>query len=127
MGERSDDFATVDEYISLFPPQVAKKLSALRQTILKAAPKAQEKIAYRMPAYTLCGPLVYFAAFKNHIGFYPTPAGTETFAERLSAYKTSKGAIQLPLNKPLPLDLIREIVQFRAVQNAAKTAAKKKR
>lgn len=116
---------TVDDYIAAFPPEVQEILRRIREVIRQAAPQAGEGIAYRMPAYTLHGPLVYFAAFKNHIGFYPTPAGTEQFAEELAAYPTSKGAIQFPLNRPVPYDLIRRITVYRAEQNLAKTAAKR--
>jgi uncharacterized protein YdhG (YjbR/CyaY superfamily) len=119
--ERTVRAATVDEYIASFPPDVRRLLKQLRAVIRGAAPQAQEKISYRMPAYALNGVLVYFAAHPNHIGFYPGGVVAE-FRKDLSKYKTSKGTIQLPLDKPLPVALIRKIVKYRAVQNLAKAA-----
>ncbi len=111
----------VDDYISGFPPEVQEVLQNVRNTIRSAAPKATETIAYAMPAYKLNGwPLVYFAAFKNHIGFYATPSGHEAFAKELSKYKQGKGSVQFPLNAPIPLDLISQIVQFRVEENLQK-------
>ena len=92
----------------------------MRQTIKKAAPEAQEVISYNMPAYKYYGMLVYFAAYKNHIGFYATPTGHSEFKEELSVYKQGKGSVQFPLSKPLPLDLILRIVQFRVKENLKK-------
>lgn len=104
----------VDKYIQSFPKGIQERLTAIRNIILELAPEANERICMRMPTYDLYGKwLVHFAAFKNHIGFYPQPEGITAFKEKLSEYKTSKGAVQFPLNKPLPLDLIREIVKFR--------------
>lgn len=109
----------VDKYIATFAPEVEKKLKSIRQTIKKAAPKAEEMIAYRMPAYKLNGkPLVYFAAFENHIGFYPLPSVIETFKADLDKYKHAKGSIQFPINEPMPLDLIDRIVRFKVCENA---------
>ncbi|MCW3999038.1 MAG: DUF1801 domain-containing protein [Candidatus Bathyarchaeota archaeon] len=108
---------TVDEYIAFFPEKTQVPLRQIRQTIRKAAPEAEETISYQMPAYRQNGILVYFAAFKSHIGFFPTPEGVEAFKEKLQAYKTSKGAIRFPLSEPLPLELIGEIVRFRVKQN----------
>jgi uncharacterized protein YdhG (YjbR/CyaY superfamily) len=116
---------TIDAYIAAFPPEVQDILQQVRAVIRAAAPQAVEGFAYRMPAYTLHGPLVYFAAYKNHIGFYPTPSGTEQFAEELAAYPTSKGAVQFPLKRPIPYDLIRRITLYRVEQNLAKAAAKR--
>jgi uncharacterized protein YdhG (YjbR/CyaY superfamily) len=119
--EREAPAAAVDEYIASFPPGVRRLLKQLRAAIRGAAPQAQEKISYRMPAYALKGTLVYFAAYPNHIGFYPGGVVAE-FRKDLSKYKTSKGTIQLPLDKPLPVALIRKIVKYRAAQNLAKAA-----
>ena len=113
--------ATIDEYITGFPKDVQVILEQVRATIRKAAPQAEETIAYGMPAYRLTGPLVYFAAFKNHIGFYATPTGHEAFAKELSKNKQGKGSVQFPLNQPLPLDLITRIVKFRVAENASKS------
>jgi uncharacterized protein YdhG (YjbR/CyaY superfamily) len=114
-------FETIDEYIATFPKDVQKMLTALRSAIQAAAPDAQERISYRMPAFFLKGNLVYFAAFKRHIGFYPTSSGILTFKKELSAYKGSKGSVQFPIDKPLPLDLISKIVKFRVAENLNKT------
>ncbi|ABN53979.1 MAG TPA: hypothetical protein DEF39_03980 [Hungateiclostridium thermocellum] len=107
----------VDEYIKSFPEEVQERLTVIRNIIRELAPQATERICMRMPTYDLNGKwLVHFAAFKKHIGFYPQPEGIEAFKEKLSGYKTSKGAVQFPLDKPLPVDLIREIVKFRVEQ-----------
>ena len=124
MDEKSD-FHTIDEYISQYDPEMQKILTDLRNAVRDAAPEAREKISYRMPAFEYFGNLVYFAVFRNHIGFYPTPSGTDAFSRELSEYKTSKGAIQFPLGKPLPLDLIRRIVKFRSEENFRKAADRK--
>lgn len=104
----------IEQYIAGFPKDTQKALTQVRTTIRKAAPEAEEFIAYGMPAYKLNGkPLVYFAGYKNHIGFYATPTGHSTFAKELSKYKQGKGSVQFPLNEPIPLDLIARIVKFR--------------
>ena len=109
-------FKSVDEYIGLFPLEVQKKLQEIRQAIKETAPEALESIAYGMPAYKMNGkPLVYFAAFKNHIGFYPTPSGITEFTPDLTKYKHAKGSAQFPINEPMPLDLIKKIVKFRLI------------
>ena len=95
-------------------------LQTLRQTIHQAAPDAVEKISYGMPTFTLKGNLVHFGAFKTHIGFYPTPSGIEKFKDELAVYKGAKGSVQFPLDEPLPLDLVRRIVEFRVEENLAK-------
>ncbi len=118
---------TIDAYIANCPPDVQATLTELRATIRAAAPDAEEKISYRMPTFALHGNLVHFAAFKNHIGFYPAPSGTAQFQKELSTYKTSKGAVQFPLDQPLPLKLIARIVKFRVKENLARTPAKMKR
>lgn len=111
---------TIDEYIADFPADVQKILQEVRTTIKKAAPDAQEKISYAMPTFTLKGNLIHFAAFKNHIGLYPTPNGIEEFKEELSAYKGAKGSVQFPIDKPMPLDLITRIVKFRVKKSLEK-------
>lgn len=113
-------YKDVGSYIEKFPKEVQANLRLLRQTIKKLAPKAEEGISYGMPAYKLGGPLVYFAAFKNHIGFYPTPTGVKAFQKELSKYKTSKGAVQFPLTEKVPLALVTKIVKFRLKHIAEK-------
>lgn len=107
-------FQTIDEYIKTFPADIQIILEKMRQTVHKTAPEAVEAIAYQMPTFRLNGKnLVHFAAFKNHIGFYPTPSGTEVFQKEIGPYEHSKGAIQFPLDKPIPYDLVEKIVLFR--------------
>lgn len=125
MKTASTKFKTVDEYLSAFPVTTQKLLQEVRQAIKKAAPKAEEMISYNMPAFKFHGALVYYAAYKNHIGFYPTSSGIRVFKEELGNYKTSKGAIQFPVDKPIPLNLISRIVKFRAKENLEKELAKK--
>jgi uncharacterized protein YdhG (YjbR/CyaY superfamily) len=115
----------IDEYIAGFPSDVQRILEKIRNNIKKAAPEAQEKISYQMPTFYLNGNLVHFAAFKNHIGFYPTPSGTEKFQKEISKYRAGKGSIQFPLDKPIPYDLITKIVEFRVKENQAKSKKKK--
>ncbi len=117
----------IDEYIAGFPKDVQEILQKIRMTIREEAPDAEEAIKYQIPTFTLNGNLVHFAAFKNHIGFYPTPQGIEEFAEELAPYASGKGSAQFPLDKPIPFDLIRRIVKFRVEKNLAKAGAKKKR
>ena len=117
----------IDEYIAGFPPDVQAILQKIRTTIRKAAPKAEETIKYQMPTFTLNGNLVHFAAFQKHIGFYPTPTGTEKFQKDLSVYKGAKGSVQFPLDKPIPFGLISKIVKFRVKENSARAEAKGKR
>lgn len=107
----------VDSYIADFPKDTQKMLEQLRATIMKAAPDAEEVISYQMPAYKYHGMLVYFAGYKNHIGFYPTSSGIAKFKKELSVYKGAKGSAQFPLDKPLPLQLITKIVTFRVKEN----------
>jgi len=114
------DFKSTDEYIATFPKDVQSVMEKLRKAIKEEAPKATETISYQMPTFKLNGNLVHFAAYKKHIGFYPTPSAIEAFREKLSSYKTSKGAIQFPLDKSLPIDLVKEMVRFRVKQNLAK-------
>lgn len=117
----------VDLYIAGFPDETQKMLIQLRETIKKNAPEAEEVISYQMPAYKFHGMLVYFAGYKNHIGFYPTGSGIESFKHKLKDLKTSKGTIQFPLDQPLPLELITEIINFRVAENLEKAESKKKK
>jgi uncharacterized protein YdhG (YjbR/CyaY superfamily) len=117
-------FGSIDEYIAAFPEDIQKLLEEVRATVRAAAPEAEERISYQMPAFAQKGILVYFAAMKHHIGFYPTSSGIQAFQAELSPYKTSKGAIQFPLDKPLPLDLITRIVRFRVEENLKKAETK---
>jgi uncharacterized protein YdhG (YjbR/CyaY superfamily) len=112
--------ATVDDYISQYPEEVQDILVKIRAVIKESAPEAVERISYRMPAFFLNGPLVYFGAFEHHIGFYPTNSGISAFKNELSGYKWSKGAVQFPLDKPVPYDLISKIVRFRVTENLQK-------
>jgi uncharacterized protein YdhG (YjbR/CyaY superfamily) len=114
--------ATIDEYISRFPDNVQKILKKIRSLIKKSAPQATEKISYQMPAFYLNGNLVYFAAFAKHIGFYPTAGGISAFKTEIAPFKWAKGTIQFPLDKPIPYDLIRRIVQYRVEENLTKKA-----
>ena len=120
-------FNSIDEYIAAFPEAVQKLLMEMRANIKAAAPEAEEKISYQMPTFYLKGNLVHFAAYKNHIGFYPTSSGIAAFEQRLSAYKSSKGAVQFPLDQPIPYELVAEIVRFRVQENLAKAEAKSKK
>lgn len=113
-------FKTIDEYISTFPKNIQSILQMLRQVIRESAPGAEEAIRYQMPTFRLNGNLVHFAAFKNHIGFYPTPSAIEAFKEKLFTYKTSKGAVQFPMNEPIPFDLVKRMVRFRVKENLSK-------
>jgi uncharacterized protein YdhG (YjbR/CyaY superfamily) len=116
---------TIDEYIAACPPDVREILQKIRMTIHKAAPQATEKISYQMPTFFLNGNLVHFAAFKEHIGFYPIPTGVEAFKQELSVYKQGKGSVQFPLDQPIPYDLITRIVKFRVEENMKKVRAKR--
>jgi len=117
----------IDEYIAGFPKDVQKILEKIRRTIRKAAPDAEETISYQMPTFTLRGNLVYFAAYKKHIGLYPAPRGIEQFKKELSAYEGSKGTVRFPLDEPIPFELISRIVKFRAKDNLERAAAKRKK
>ena len=118
---------TIDAYIAAFPDDVQSILQQIRRTIHDAAPEATEAISYQMPTFKLHGNLVHFGAFKNHIGFYPVPSGIEAFQDELAAYKQGKGSIQFPLDRPMPFDLIRRIVEYRVQENTANAAAKRKK
>lgn len=119
-------YNTIDEYIATFPEDVRKTLNQLRQTIHEAAPEAEETISYQMPTFTLHGNLVHFAAFKHHIGFYPTPTGIEAFQQELAPYKGAKGSVQFPIDQPLPLSLIRRMVKYRVQENLERKGKKKR-
>ena len=114
----------IDEYIAGFPPAVQRILKKVRAIIQKIAPEAEEAIKYQIPTFVLNGNLVHFAAFQNHFGFYPTPAGITAFAKELAPYQSAKGSVQFPLDAPIPYDLITKIVEFRVRENRAKGAAK---
>jgi len=116
---------TIDEYIAQFPHDVQEILKTLRKVIRESAPDATEKISYQMPTFYLHGNLVHFAAFSRHIGFYPTPSGIEAFKKEIAGYKSAKGSVQFPIDKPLPYDLIMRIVKYRVEENL-RTAAEKK-
>ena len=117
-------FASIDEYIATFPEDIQKILQEMRSTIKAAVPDAKEKISYQMPTFDLKGNLVHFAAFKSHIGFYPTPSGTEAFKDELARYQAGKGSIQFPIDEPMPLELITKIVKLRVAENLKKAEAK---
>lgn len=119
--------ASVNEYIASFPNEVQTVLNELRETIRNTAPAAEETIKYGMPTYVLSGNLVYFAGYKNHIGFYPAPTNDNKFTKALAPYKTGKGSVQFPLDKPMPLALIIRIVKLRMKQNREKAKEKKRK
>lgn len=120
-------YNSIDEYIEQFPADIQIVLQEIRSVFKEAAPDATEKISYQMPTFFLKGNLVHFAAFKTHVGFYPVPSGIEKFKEELSQYKGGKGSVQFPLDKPMPLDLIRRIVLFRVEENLANAERKAKK
>ncbi len=117
----------IDAYIAGFPEDIQKRLESMRATIRKAAPEAEEDIKYAIPTFTLNGNLVHFAAFKNHIGFYPAPTGIEAFKKETAPYEAGKGSLQFPLDKPLPLALVTKIVKYRVKENLKKSATKRRR
>ena len=115
-----EKYRTIDEYIAAFPPDIREILETIRQTIHTTVPDATEAIAYGIPTFRLNGNLVHFAAFKDHIGFFPTSSGIAAFNDELSAYTTSKGTVQFPLGKPVPYDLVEKITAYRAAENRKK-------
>lgn len=119
------NFKSVDEYIKTFPGDIQKILKQVRQTIKEAAPRAEETINYQIPTFKLNGNLVHFAAFKNHIGFYPAPSGLKAFEKEISNYKSSKGSVQFPIDEPIPVSLISRIVKYRVKENSLKKLRKK--
>jgi uncharacterized protein YdhG (YjbR/CyaY superfamily) len=120
------NYKDIDEYIAGFPKDVQKILEKIRATIKKAAPKAEEAISYQIPTFNFHGYLIYFAAYKNHIGVYPAPRGVEKFKKDLARYGAGKGTLRFPLDEPIPYDLITKIVEFRGKQNLEKAKEKAK-
>ena len=120
MTGSKENIATIDEYISAYPEHVRQRLELLRKTISDLAPGVSETISYGIPTFKLNGNLVHFAAYKNHIGFYPTPSALQAFKDELDTYETSKGTVKFPLDEPLPLDLIKKIVEFRVKENLSR-------
>lgn len=118
---------TIDDYIDGFPADVQLLLQKIRTTIKKAAPQAEEAIKYQIPAFTFHGNLIFFAAFKNHIGLYPAPRGAEEFKRELAAYEGGKGTVQFPLDKPIPFKLIARMTKFRLKQNLERAEMKRKK
>jgi len=116
--------SNIDDYIAGFPRDVQAILEQIRATVRRAAPDAEEAIKYQMPTFVLNGNLVHFAAFKHHVAFYPTPSGIATFKDELTAYQSAKGSVQFPIDKPMPLSLIRKIVRFRVREARAMAAGK---
>jgi uncharacterized protein YdhG (YjbR/CyaY superfamily) len=128
MGANQTGPRTIDEYIAGFPKDVQEILEKIRMTIRKAAPDAEETIKYKIPTFTLKGNLVYFAAFKKHIGFYPpTSTGNVKFKKEISVYEGAKGSLKFPLVKPIPFGLISRIVKFRVKENLERAEAKRKK
>ncbi len=119
------EFKDIDSYIATFPENVQALLEQVRHAIKTSAPKAEEVISYNMPAFKYHGILVYFAGYKNHIGFYSLPSGHKAFEKELSKYKQGKGSVQFPLDKPMPLALIKKMVKFRVKENSEKAKLKK--
>jgi uncharacterized protein YdhG (YjbR/CyaY superfamily) len=126
MLKSKTEFKNIDEYISSQPANVRASLEKIRQTIRKAAPEAEEVISYQMPAFKFHGVLVYFAAFKNHLSLFPTSSAIKAFKEKLESYACSKGTIKFPLDKPIPVKLITEIVKFRVKENLEKKQGSRK-
>jgi uncharacterized protein YdhG (YjbR/CyaY superfamily) len=125
MRESEKRIDTIDDYIKKYPSDVQATLKKIRQAIKESAPAAREAIGYGMPTFKLNGNLVHFAAYKNHIGFYPTSSGIAAFEKELNPYKTSKGAVQFPIDEPIPYDLIKKIVKYRVKEQNEKTKAGK--
>lgn len=124
MAMMNKNVKDINSYLADFPQAVQEKLQSIRQTIAKAAPGAAEAISYGIPTFKLEGNLVHFAGYKNHIGFYPGAGGIGAFKKELAAYKLSKGTIQFPLDKKIPLSLVSKIVKFRVKQNLEKAKRK---
>ena len=118
-------YSTVDEYIALAEPKVKKALKDIRKTIKTTAPKAEEVISYQIPGYKYHGMLVFFAAWKDHISLYPAPWGAESLKKEMSVYEGSKGTIKFPIDKPMPLTLIKKMVKYRVKENEARAALKR--
>jgi uncharacterized protein YdhG (YjbR/CyaY superfamily) len=122
MAKSKKQLKTIDEYIATFPKEVQDVLEKIRSAITESAPEAEEAISYGIPAFRLNGSRgsVYFAGWKNHIGFYPTPSGIEAFKKELAPFKQEKGSVQFPLDKPIPYDLVKKIVRYRVTENLEK-------
>jgi uncharacterized protein YdhG (YjbR/CyaY superfamily) len=118
---------TIDEYIESFEPEIKKTLTEIRNFIKKEIPEATEKIAYGMPTFYLNGNLVHFAAFKDHYGFFPGPSGIDAFEKELAPYRSGKGTLRFPLDKPIPWEIIKKVVQFRKKENLKKTKNNKQK
>jgi len=127
MKSHSASPKNIDEYIAAFPRDVQEILKQIRAAVKKVAPDAEETIKYQIPTFVLNGNLLHFAAFKNHIGFYPTPSGIEAFKHELAAYKGAKGSVQFPIDKPIPLSLIKRIVKFRVDKARAKSPVRRRK
>ena len=125
--DREKQVKTVDQYIGRFPKDVQRRLMQLRRAVRSAAPQASETLSYQMPAFKLNRSLVYFGAFKSHIGFYPTSSGVRAFKKELAAYKVTKGAVQFPMEVPIPVELVKKIVAFRVKEDSGSTANVKKK
>jgi uncharacterized protein YdhG (YjbR/CyaY superfamily) len=124
MDSNKVGYQSIDQYISTFPAHVQQILENIRSTIKAAAPDAEEKISYQMPTFAQEGNVIHFAAFTNHIGIYPAPSGIEEFKEDLSIYQGAKGSIRIPIDSPMPLELISRIVKFRVTENIKKSELK---
>lgn len=120
MDPKRSAATTIDDYMTEFPPETREVLEELRALIKTAAPEATETMSYAIPTFDLNGHLVHFAGYERHIGFYPAPSGIAAFKEELKPYKTAKGSVQFPLDQPLPMDLIRRMVEYRVEENAGK-------
>src|SRR5690606_42063368 len=120
-------FTDINEYISEFPDEIKAVMEQIRETIQQAAPGAKEAIKYGMPTFILNGNLVHFAAYKNHIGFYPAPSGIDAFIEELADYRTGQGTIQFPIDQPIPFNLVKKVVEFRVKENLGKQKGKVKK
>ncbi|MFD2203130.1 iron chaperone [Shivajiella indica] len=118
------NFKTIEEYINAFDGETRRILQKIKETVREAAPEATESINYGIPTFKLFGNLVHFAAYKKHIGFYPAPSGMEAFKKEVEPFKTGKGTLQFSLDKPIPYDLISDIVQFRVEENKIKAGKK---
>ena len=127
MESNKGDFKTIDEYIKKFPLEIQEILQMIREVIKESAPDAEEKISYQMPTFALYGNSVHFAAFKKHIGLYPTSSGMVAFLPELSEYKTGKGSVQFPLEKPIPYELISRITKYRVAENIKRAEEKVKK
>ncbi|MEI7013435.1 iron chaperone [Leptospira licerasiae] len=127
MDKTKNTFQSIDEYIKTFPKEVQSILQELRKVIRETAPEASEKISYQIPTFYLNGNLVHFAAYKNHIGFYPGASGIAKFKKEIDNYKNAKGSVQFPIDQPLPFDLVRKIVKFRVGEFEEKTPKKTKK